>query len=279
MWTLAAYYEVKVSDLLLYNNLAENALISVGDKIIIQPGKDWVPPPTPTPAYSVFVQKGQSLWSIAAIHNIPLADILLFNGKDPDAFVSVGDEIKIRLRPGEQPPTPTPTATPVQRYTIRSGDSAWAVSARFGIALDELLAWNNLPQDPLLSVGQELWVQQPVAADAKQPALAADVEQTISPETATPEPTLLTAQTSIQPTGQIPADSATPPPAPTAISTQIIPIEIADLADAADAETEMEVVQISDRPEAILNLPLILGILALIFLGFGGWLLVQSKKV
>ncbi|MFK7800256.1 MAG: LysM peptidoglycan-binding domain-containing protein [Anaerolineae bacterium] len=295
LWTLAAYYEVKVSDLLLYNNMSENDLVSVGDEIIIQPANGWVPPPTPTPPYSVFVQTGQTLWSIAAIHNIPLSDILLFNGLDADAFINKGDEIKIRLQPGEQPPTPTPTATPVQRYVVRTGDSAWSISARFGISLDQLLVWNGLPADPLLSVGQELWVvspslsQQAGEGSGIDPSaiLAADIDPNIE-MTSTPE--LPTATTGSQsPSAQVTTPSETRTPTPTtSTNTQPEAIEIADISEdqASNTANEIdgaslnsEVTRLEDRPETILNLPLILALLAVVFLGFGGWLFLQSRKI
>ena len=204
---------------------------------------------------------------------------------EPNQLISPGDEIKIRLQPGEQPPTPTATATPVQRYTIREGDTAWAVSARFGISLDELLAWNNLPQDPLLSVGQELWVTAPTA---EQPAVAADVDQGIAPAEATPD--LPTPQPTIAAQSQSPAATPIVEQPPTATATP--PAEVALVSDNSSAESpviddvpisepeaNVEVVQVNDQPETILNLPLILGVLALIFLGIGGWLFMQSRRV
>ena len=293
LWTLAAYYEVKVSDLLLYNNMTENDLVSVGDQIIIQPARGWVPPPTPTPPYSVFVQSGQTLWSIAAIHNIPLNDILLFNGLGADAFINEGDEIKIRLQPGEQPPTPTPTATPIQRYSVREGDSAWSISARFGISLEELLVWNSLPANPLLSVGQELWVVSPTLSQqiGSQPAdsgqsSAVSAADIISPTTTPPLPTAPSSNQS-QAASDSPIETQTPTPESL---QQPTPIEIADLSGNAPADNQQaetlenteesnQVIAVSDRPETILNLPLILAVLALVFLGIGGWLFLQSRKV
>lgn len=291
LWTLAAYYDVKVADLLLYNDMQENDLVSVGDEIVIQPARDWVPPPTPTPPYSVFVGKGQTLWTIAAIHQVDLADILLFNGLSADAFISEGDEIKIRLRPGEQPPTPTPTPTPIQKYIVRQGDSAWSISARFGITLEQLLAWNELPQNPLLSVGQELWVIAPASGDSVsgEPFVAAaDLVAELTPAPETAEEQSAEAVTVQLPT-VVSIKSATPELSATAAPTQSAePVEIALAADdgsndqpKADNSTgeEVEVVSVGERPQTILNLPLILGILAAIFLGIGAWLFLESRKV
>ncbi len=49
---------------------------------------------------------GQSLWTIAAVYNIPLEDLYEMNGLEPDAIMSLGDEIIIQ-------PSYTPTNTPI----------------------------------------------------------------------------------------------------------------------------------------------------------------------
>ncbi len=285
LWTLAAYYEVKVSDLLLYNNLSENDLVSVGDEIVIQPPNGWVPPPTPTPPFSVIVQDGQTLWTIAAIHNLELADLLLFNGLDASSFISEGDEIKIRLQPGESPPTFTPTPTPVQKYTIREGDSAWSIAARFNITLDELLAWNGLPANPLLSVGQELWVipadqanTQATSTPTTQPENAQQTPvatEPITAESSTAEvivlPTITPAEASVEPVDETP----TPEPA----QQQVAQIDTNNTS-AADSDANVQVQQID--PEAttsVINGPLILIGLAGLFLIAGAWLFYQSREL
>jgi LysM repeat protein len=59
------------------------------------------------------VQEGQTLWTIAAIYGIDLAQLLSLNGLTADSFVHPGDEITIR--PAATPtatPAPPPTATP-----------------------------------------------------------------------------------------------------------------------------------------------------------------------
>lgn len=271
LWTIAAYYDVEVSDLLLYNDMGENDLVSVGDEIIVQPPTGWVPPPTPTPPFTVIVQKGQTLWTIAAIHQVELVDVLRYNGIEADDVISAGDEIKIRLRPGEAPPTFTPTPTPVQLYNVREGDSAWSISARFGITLDQLLGWNNLSTDPILSVGQELWVVSP--SDGNQP-----------PEEATP----------VNEGNEQEAESATPTPheqvvvqlptvtsnAPTPVPTETPAAEVAQVNQSSDDQ----VPSADNLPESVnqdsgLNWPLIISVLGGLYLLAGLWMLYQSREL
>jgi LysM repeat protein len=52
------------------------------------------------------VAGGQTLWTIAAVYNVPLEELRELNGLEPDAILRLGDEIIIR-------PSYTPTITPI----------------------------------------------------------------------------------------------------------------------------------------------------------------------
>jgi len=52
------------------------------------------------------VAGGQTLWTIAAVYNVPLEELRELNGLEPDAILRLGDEIIIR-------PSYTPTNTPI----------------------------------------------------------------------------------------------------------------------------------------------------------------------
>ena len=61
-------------------------------------------------------------------------------------------------------PTPTPNkpSTPTtggSSYTVQSGDSVWAISAKYGITMDQLRSWNNIQND-FIYPGQTLTVKQ-----------------------------------------------------------------------------------------------------------------------
>lgn len=49
---------------------------------------------------------GQTLWTIAAVYNIPLEELRELNGLEPDAIMNLGDEVLIQ-------PSYTPTNTPI----------------------------------------------------------------------------------------------------------------------------------------------------------------------
>jgi membrane-bound lytic murein transglycosylase D len=51
-----------------------------------------------------------------------------------------------------------------ETYRVAPGDNPWAIARRFGIALEELLAWNGLEAGAVLGVGQTLALREPAAA-------------------------------------------------------------------------------------------------------------------
>lgn len=53
-------------------------------------------------------------------------------------------------------PTPTPDADGVIKVQVQPGDSLWAIAARAGLTLDELLELNNMSKDEFLTTGQTI---------------------------------------------------------------------------------------------------------------------------
>ncbi len=183
LWSLAAHYEVPLSDLLLYNGLTDSSFLSPGDEIIIQLAEGQEPPPTPAPPTTVIVQEGQSLWSIAAVYNVKFADLLWFNNIDEDAVLQPGEEIMIRLAEGQAPP-PTPTA--VLYHTVRPGQTLWDIALTYGLSLDELLNLNSISAELILQPGDALLVRLPPPTMTPIPTA-----------THTPEPTATLAETAV----------------------------------------------------------------------------------
>jgi len=62
--------------------------------------------PLPDGTIKHIVAGGQSLWTIAAVYNIPLEELRVMNNLEPDAILVLGDEVIIQ-------PSSTPTNTPI----------------------------------------------------------------------------------------------------------------------------------------------------------------------
>lgn len=159
IWTLSAYYDVEVSVLLAINNLTENDLVMPGDRIVIRLA-DGNPMPTPRPTATRpphhITRAGESLWTIAGQYGLTFAELLRLNGLDADKMIWPGDQIRVKLQPGEAyPPTPTPSPF----HTTAVGESLWTIAAKYGLTFDELLKLNGLVEDKMIWPGDKVRVR------------------------------------------------------------------------------------------------------------------------
>lgn len=202
LWAIAARYGVSLADIYLFNGLNEDSFIQPGDELTIRLADGATPPPTPTPPATHLVREGESLWTIAVNYNIDLGTILWLNAMPQDAVVHPGNEVVVRLLPGQTPP---PTPTPQIAHIVKSGDTAWGIALLYGLSLEQLMAFNNMQPDAMLQVGQELIVRPPPATEIPTPTPPLTPTETI----ATPEAAALVMQT---------LPTLTHTPAPTAVA-------------------------------------------------------------
>ncbi len=210
LWSLAAYYEVSLDDLMLFNNLSKDATLHPGDAVTIRLAEGQEPPPTPTPPLTHIVREGENAWTIAATYGLSLSDFLWFNGLDEKSFLQPGAKVTVRLTDGQTPP---PTPTPITTHIVRSGQTLWDIALTYGLSLDDLLAYNGMAADAILQVGQELRVRPEAAPSptlppptAAAPSLTSEsaavvIQVTVAGTAVPPTPTLdPTPQARPQPT-------------------------------------------------------------------------------
>jgi hypothetical protein len=77
-------------------------------------------------------------------------------GAPPPADGDSGDSPPITVPPYVPGPTSTPDAEGIIYAEVHAGDSLWAISARAGLALDELLEFNDISRDHVIRVGDLL---------------------------------------------------------------------------------------------------------------------------
>ncbi len=92
---------------------ANSTVPAGGSDVAIGGGPRLVVTVTPQPDGSIvhIVEEGQTLWTIAAVYGIDLAELLSLNGMTEDSFVHPGDRVIVRAGPTATA-TVAPTATP-----------------------------------------------------------------------------------------------------------------------------------------------------------------------
>lgn len=136
LWSISRKFGVTVNDLKKVNNLSSN-LLSIGQNLII-PGKK-----NNTSSNEYVVKKRDTLYGIANKYNVSVDNLKSYNNLSTDSL-SIGQIIKI-----------PDNKVNSNEYVVKSGDSLYSISRKYGVSVDELMSVNNL-KSTVLSVGQVL---------------------------------------------------------------------------------------------------------------------------
>lgn len=136
LWSISRKFGVSVNELKKVNNLSSN-LLSIGQNLII-PGKK-----NNTSSNEYVVKKGDTLYGIANKYNVSVNNLKSYNNLSTDSL-SIGQKIKI-----------PDNKVNSNEYVVKSGDSLYSISRKYGVSVDELMSVNNL-KSTVLSVGQVL---------------------------------------------------------------------------------------------------------------------------
>ena len=105
--------------------------------------------PSTSPGSDYFeytVRSGDTLWLLAQRYGTTVDTIKRLNGLTSD-ILRIGQVLRI----------PTSTSYPYFEYTVRSGDTLWLLSRRFGTTVDAIRSLNGLTSDAL-RIGQVLLI-------------------------------------------------------------------------------------------------------------------------
>lgn len=136
LWSISKKFGITVDELKQANNLTSN-LLSIGQNLII-PTKE-----TETTKNEYIVQKGDTLYKIANKFNTTVDNLKSINNLTTDSL-SIGQVLKL-------PSTTTSTNT----YTVKSGDTLYAIANKYNTTVDTLKSLNNLTSNTL-SIGDVL---------------------------------------------------------------------------------------------------------------------------
>ena len=136
LWGISKKYGITVDELKQANNLTSN-LLSIGQNLLI-PTKE-----SESTTDEYIVQKGDTLYGIASKFNTTVDTLKSINNLTTDSL-SIGQVLKL-------PSTTTSTNT----YTVKSGDTLYAIANKYNTTVDTLKSLNNLTSNTL-SIGQVL---------------------------------------------------------------------------------------------------------------------------
>ncbi|EKF1881096.1 1,4-beta-N-acetylmuramoylhydrolase [Listeria innocua] len=176
LWRIANNHKVTIANLKSWNNLKSD-FIYPGQKLKVSAGTttnntntskpstntNTSKPSTSTNAKVYTVAKGDSLWRIATNHKVTIANLKSWNNLKSD-FIYPGQKLKVSAgittnnTNAAKPSTNKPSNSAVKTYTVKKGDSLWAISRQYKTTVDNIKAWNKLTSN-MIHVGQKLTIK------------------------------------------------------------------------------------------------------------------------
>lgn len=135
LYGISKQFGISVEDIKLTNNLSSNNIV-VGTSLVI---------PSAATKSLYIVKTGDSLYSIAKRYDTTVADLMRINNLKSNVL-HVGQQLKIPIND---------IGNDYIIYVVKSGDSLYTISKKYGITVNDLRKYNNLASD-LLSIGQQL---------------------------------------------------------------------------------------------------------------------------
>ncbi|EAD1588482.1 1,4-beta-N-acetylmuramoylhydrolase [Listeria monocytogenes] len=176
LWRIANNNKVTIANLKAWNNLKSD-FIYPGQKLKVSAGStsntntskpstntNTSKPSTNTNtnAKVYTVAKGDSLWRIANNNKVTIANLKAWNNLKSD-FIYPGQKLKVSAGSTTntntaKPSTNNPSNSTVKTYSVKKGDSLWAISRQYKTTVDNIKAWNKLTSN-MIHVGQKLTIK------------------------------------------------------------------------------------------------------------------------
>lgn len=149
LFAISQKYNTTVDELKKLNNLNSNTL-SIGQilkipKEIVEEIPEEEIPQEEIEDYDIYsVQKGDSLWKIAQLYNIPVNQLIDINNLN-NLTLQIGQKLLV-------------PKIEENIYMVEKGDTLWSIAKKNNIDVNTLKELNNLNSN-LLSVGQQLLIK------------------------------------------------------------------------------------------------------------------------
>jgi LysM repeat protein len=183
LYGISRRYSVTVNQILEFNKTADAGL-EIGQILKVP----YVPrPKTPKGATVHRVAEKETLFSISRQYNVTIDEIKQWNSL-PDNSLAVGQELVIKATntiPGMPQVQPVEMKSAKTVHTVAQKETLFSISRQYGATIDQLKTWNNLTSEEL-SIGQVLFVAQPIYNSSSQTQTNPVVETAQQTTTQTP---------------------------------------------------------------------------------------------
>lgn len=183
LYGISRRYGVTVNQVLEFNKTADAGL-EIGQILKVP----YVPrPKTPKGATVHKVTEKETLFSISRQYNVTIDELKQWNSLS-DNSLSVGQELVIKATntiPGMPQVQPVEMKSAQTVHTVAQKETLFSISRQYGATVDQLKTWNNLTSEEL-SIGQVLFVAQPIYSSASQSQANPVTETTQQAATQTP---------------------------------------------------------------------------------------------
>ncbi|WP_226579118.1 LysM peptidoglycan-binding and 3D domain-containing protein [Halobacillus litoralis] len=115
------------------------------------------------------INKGDTLWSISQQYNVSVDTLKSINNLNSN-LIYPNQTLSISSNHSNSSNSSANQSSNASTYTVKSGDTLFAISQKFNISVDQLMAWNNL-SSTLIYPGDQFKVDgQAVKAKAPAPS-------------------------------------------------------------------------------------------------------------
>jgi len=146
---LAQKYGVSISAIMSANNLSSKHVLKIGQSLLIPSTSD-------VTVETYRVKKGDTISGLAARFGTSTGEIKKVNGLRNPHQIRRGQNLKIPTRGGSGGEEKANGRWIT--YVVKRGDSLWKIARAFGVLMEKLVSWNNLPSPSKLRVGDRLKV-------------------------------------------------------------------------------------------------------------------------
>ncbi len=127
------------------------------EPVLIPSVSSQIPTQNPGTAFHM-VTSGETLYSIAKLHNLTVPQLTSYNNLSWDASLAVGQKLSLNATDVEQEIILTIPDSDYLVHEVKSGETMYKVARQYEVTIKDLMEWNN-KEDFDVSIGEKLKVR------------------------------------------------------------------------------------------------------------------------